>query len=324
MLRLHGLSALPGLTGRAGRLLSLVTVILLLVSVLTVSSVRAIPQTDAPEFQAQSPVQAMQECADVVVLTATGDERGREFLPTRYSSESIRLSNGHEDRTVRAFLQKTEELYRARHNGDSLMADVHVVGFEPRHYPSESPNSASDGVMHTLLLASRLAHPLVAAVATSVEDFHGDGTGDRADGNLAVREYEAATGCRPQYILVGAAEGATLLAGQERALAERGQLAGALYLGPQEPTGQEGPETGFPAMVGQLLRPLARSESEPVTTKNRLNYCLPGDGFCELSRMKGDPAEAQRLREQGYARWDTAGDRQVMEAFASWVDEARH
>lgn len=346
MPRRLGLSTPPGPVLPAGGVIRLLAVMLLALVIAAVPTVT--PAAAAESVPVVPPTRSApdaQLCPEVVVLAARGTAGGHTLSPTRYSSQGPWVSNGYEDATVRAFLQQTERLYGEENGGASLLKDVAVRGLEPWHYPQpenpENPEndeqsedhaqSREDGrvaetVLQTLLLANRLAHPLtqtVASTASVLSASIGDRPTDGRGAVRAVRDYESNTGCRPDYILIGSGEGAVELAGLERPLAERDSLIGVLHLGAGQPATPEpdSPEGsgGVPGVAGTLLRQLtqSRQDTEPESAGHRLNYCVLADMAC------GDPAAPQSRSALDYTRWDSAADRKIMQAFASWVDGAR-
>lgn len=311
-----------------GHLLRLLVVTLLAVAGLAVAPAAA---ATAPEAGLRDASGVGQRCPAVTVVAAGDGESEPDGAPTRYSPGTSWVSNGHEGPTIRAFLQKSESRYRGIHGGASLMDGVHVLGLEPRHDPSASPaaepvetTGTPEGLIQTLLLANRLAHPVLQGVAVAADALlAGSPTGHSGVGP-SIAEYEAVTGCRPQYILIGHGQGAAILAQQERPLAERGQLAGALYLGSPLLTAHDRDTVDVPGPAGGLLRHLVQGRPEPVATEHRIDYCLPADEACDTSLTHLRPSPAEGAGESdGHLRWDSPWDKQVMDAFGSWVDLAR-
>lgn len=317
-----------------GRLIRLLVITLLAVTGLVVAPATA---AAAPAIELRDVPGTGQRCPAVTVVAAGEGEPDPDAAPTRYSPGAPWVSNGHEGPVIRAFLQKSETRYRGTHDGATLMDDVHVLGLEPRHNPTVPPaaepaetTGTPEGLLQTILLANRLAHPLLQGVATAADALlAGTPTGPSGAGS-AIAEYEEATGCRPQYILIGHARGATNLAQQEQPLAERGQLAGALYLGSPLVTATGRGTVDVPGPAGSLLSHLAQGDSGDVTPENRISYCLPDDDACDTSAARRHPARSGEAGDRdghsgsdGYLRWDSPWDKRVMDAFGSWVDLVR-
>lgn len=283
--------------------------------------------------QAINPVEAdaQTRCPSVVVLAARGSGQNTQVAPTWYSNQAAWGSNGWEGETIRAFLRTSEARYQATHNGNSLMKDVHVLGLSPQYYPAvfpeyTVPNVAQPDTMGALLsLIATYASPAIHTAISVANQFSYSVKTGRGGVMAAVNDYERATGCRPSYIPVGFSQGAMVLAEHERALAARGQLAGVVYMGnpmsaPRDPYTVGVPNGG----AGGILGLFPNNTRAAAATKNRVNYCLPLDGVCDLtvptlegSRANGGNHGRYFLR---YSQWDN----QVADSFGRFVDQVRY
>ncbi|HIW95627.1 MAG TPA: cutinase family protein [Candidatus Corynebacterium gallistercoris] len=219
-------------------------------------------------------------CPATAIVAARGSEQNdpAETIPTRYSPASPYVSNGYEGPNLRALLQQAQAQHRAE-TGADLLAEVPVLAVDEEHYPASFPlpRIAEEG--ETLTLPETLARmaqlfthtPPHIIVATALTEFHRSlATG--IPGALAtIDEYEAATGCTPNYVLLGYSQGAFILNVHEAELARRGQLGGVLA-------------------IGNAAQPLPGASFFPAGTGNRYSYCLRGDLVCDLAGT--DPARA--------------------------------
>lgn len=276
-----------------------------------------------------------QTCPDVVVVAARGSDQNWELDPTSYSEESPWVSNGYEEQNIRAFLRFAEERHREK-TGESLLRDVHVLGVDDSVYPAELPLPAlaEDGEeLDALGMLRRLAeirregplHRLAVDSASSFVDSLTSGIGNTLG---FIDDWEAESGCRPGYILVGFSQGALVLTAQERALADRGQLLGVLYMGNPLLRPGEVSVVGDPARATGILSG-ASGSSGTVAESRRINYCVDGDAICDLTSSAAQRALAggggvhfdyfldERI--DGSPREVTDHDRAVADTFASWI-----
>lgn len=270
----------------------------------------------------QAPVAqaAEQTCPAVAVIAARGSDQNEQLDPTTYSPGSRWVSNGYEERTIRAFLQYAE----SRH--PSLLQDVPVVALDAETYPAELPLpalaregeeiAAPEMARRVLdLLRERPAHVIAHEAANGFLDSYRAGV---ANALGYIDDWETATGCAPGYILVGYSQGAAVLTAQEAALAERGQLVGSVYLG--NPLLREGDVSviGAPARGGGLMSSI---EGNAASDSDRLNYCNVDDFACDLtSSAASDALAGGGGVHTRYFRDDpTDHDEQVADTFAGWV-----
>lgn len=267
-------------------------------------------------------------CPAVTVLAARGSEQDEGLTPTRYSDSAPWVSNGFEAQTLRDFLHLAEQRHLAG-TGESLMAQVDVLALDDTVYPAALPLPAlaEEGEELALdetaqrvreLLSQTPAHEIAgdAARATAASVDSGiRGTGD------VIAEYEAATGCQPDYILLGYSQGAVVLTAQEQELYESGRLRGAIYLGnPLLPAGD--PSTVGQGRSGGLLGPAAEWVLPTAPIQNRLNYCLAGDVVCAptVENAAGALGDGGGVHATYFlAEEFSADDQAVADTFASWV-----
>jgi hypothetical protein len=250
-----------------------------------------------------------QVCPEIVVLAARGSEQNEHLEPTSYSPESLWMSNGYEAESVRAFLHYAETRHREQ-TGTSLLADVQVLGVDDSIYPASLPLPALAERGENLDLSqtgSRVGEILRQTPAHVIaQDAVGGllgGLESGINGTMGfVDAWEARTGCRPGYILIGFSQGAVVLIPQEPKLKERGQLIGSLYIGnPLHPVVSAGP---------------SRSDS--------VNYCIDGDFACNLTSSTGQTALANGGGVHGeyFGAVDgrqREGDGDVADRFAGWI-----
>lgn len=295
-----------------------------LIAAFTVSFV--VPLSHAPEAQAQ------RRCPAVAVIAARGSGQNSQVYPTRYSAEAPWVSNGWEGETIRAFLRHAEGRYQATHGGNSLMKDVEVLGLEPRYYPAIFPEysvpavSVPETVAQATMIALEYTVPVLRQARRAATEFTGSVKVGRTGVMQEIKDYEAATGCHPGYVLTGYSQGAMILLEHERTLAQRGQLAGAVYFG--------NPNTapGDPATVGVagggaggMLGFLPFNSRSAAGSTNRVNYCLPEDAVCDLSVETLQAAAADGGGNHGrYYLWPSRWDNQVSDAFGRFVDQVRY
>lgn len=252
------------------------------------------------------------ECPAVTVVAARGSEQNTQIRPARYSPEAPWTSNGFEERNIRMMFGRLEQQY-VRENGESLMKDVYVMGLTDNDYPALLPLS-SEG--------------------SSAIDFGSSLLAGREGVLTAIDRFEAETGCRSQYLLVGYSQGVLVIDGQEQELIDRGQYVGSVLIAnpslhPDEPTviGHQ-PTTG--GLMSSVVPP-------PLAHPNRINYCLPGDIVCDrsaeqLSTSGSSVASAQlstgniragRIHSH-YFVTPRSWDGEVLSTVAGWISDAIH
>ncbi|GAB3709102.1 hypothetical protein GCM10027595_21540 [Corynebacterium nasicanis] len=256
----------------------------------------------------------------MAVLAARGSDQNEELAPTVYSPGSPWVSNGYEERTIRAFLHTAE----SRHPG--LLRDVPVVALDAQTYAAELPLPALAREDEEIalpemlgrvgaLLAENPAHVIAHRAATGFEASLRGGV-DNALG--FVDAWEERTGCAPGYILVGYSQGAAVLSAQEQALAERGQLVASLYMGNPLLRQGEGPVVGQPARGGGMMSSMPAANA---TDSQRLNYCNTDDFACDLTSSAANKALSGGggVHTQYYMDAPTENDAQVADTFAGWI-----
>lgn len=237
----------------------------------TVAGMAALAVTPAA---AAGPAEPQQECPEVVVLAARGSEQNADLEPTSYSDASPWVSNGYEAGNIRAFLRFTEARHLAE-TGESLLADVHVLALDGTVYPASlplpaiaEPGEELDAAQTSSRLGGILRETPAHVIARDAFDGFVGSLHSGINGTMGyIDAWEAGTGCRPGYLLVGYSQGAMVLLAQEQELARRGQLAGSFYFG--NPL--------------HALHALA-SESGAV------HYCADGDVVCHPTSSAGQAA----------------------------------
>lgn len=286
-------------------------------------AVATVPQiTAAPEAAAQT-------CPAVTVVAARGS--GQENSGAAwYANGAPAASNGWEGATIAAFLRTSESRYAATHNGASLMNSVGVLGLDPQHYPAtfpayDIPNVATPTTMAqvTSLIAAYASPVLNTAVSAANQFTYSVKTG-RAGVLTAIADYEMSTGCHPKYILTGYSQGAMILGDNEKVLSQAGKLAGVVYMGNPNTARGDRSTVGNAAGIGGILGIAPTNTLATAGTPNRVNYCLPLDGVCDIS-----PATLQASRGNGgnHGRYFVAPsewDAQVADSFGRFVDQVRY
>ncbi|MGD7002077.1 cutinase family protein [Corynebacterium halotolerans] len=257
-------------------------------------------------------------CPEVVVIAGRGSGQNFKLIPTRYSDTAPWVSNGREAETWRLFFRAVEEQYRRDHPGESLMEDVYVLGLDESLYPATHFRPEQG-----LSAAGSSAGQVVKDTAANFFDSLERGT----EGVRAAVELVEETGCFPQYILAGYSQGAAALANAEKPLAQRGTLAGAIYLGNPLLERHSPWLIGQGAEGGGVLRWRGPSSDQLAATDNRLEYCLAGDLVCDL-HLQSLPAGSSRLTGTHLDYFTDvpahrADELQVTRNFAAWVDEVR-
>lgn len=215
------------------------------------------------------------ECPEILVVAARGSEQNEDLQPTSYSPASPWVSNGYEAGNIRSFLRFAEERHLAE-TGESLLADVHVLALDDSVYPASLPLPALAGPGEELDAAqtsSRLdgilrETPAHVIARDAVDGFLGSLHSGINGATGYIDAWEAETGCRPGYILVGYSQGAVVLLPQEQELARRGRLVGSLYFG----------------------NPLHALAAGRASESNTIHYCVDGDYVCDLTSSAAQAA----------------------------------
>ncbi|MDY3126565.1 MAG: hypothetical protein SOW59_00325 [Corynebacterium sp.] len=287
-----------------------------IVAAVSLLSLLAVPTT----------AQAQQQCPAVVVVAARGSGQNSNIQPTWYGGPTP--SNGWEGETIRAFLQTAESRYRQTHGGASVMNSVHVLGLAPEDYPATYPAyevpkvAAPQSVIEIVKLVTQYAGPVINTAVSAATQFRYSFETGQAGVMRAIYGYEAQTGCKPGYILVGYSQGAMVLASHEKELARRGQLAGVVYMGNPMTNRFDAFTVGVPNASG-ILGDMPNNTVASRATNNRVNYCLPADGVCNatvgtLRASEGNGGNHGRY----FLRW-SEWDAQVADAFGRFVDSRR-
>lgn len=215
-------------------------------------------------------VESVQACPETVVLAARGsdqnEEYGEYFGPQRYSANA-ELSNGYEGPNFTALFHSVEQ----RHPG--TMDSVYVLALDDEAYPAnmDLPPLAEEGEnISAIEMVQRAVgitqqYPigeLLHSVAFGLVDSLRVGV---TNASKVVEEYEAATGCKPRYVVAGFSQGALITTSVEKYLADTGRLHGAVTIG--------NPLHKYPWMMERAVLP----------EDKRVDYCLDGDFVCDFS-----------------------------------------
>lgn len=261
------------------------------------------------------------ECPTTVIVAARGNDSMEQPIPARYGGQSNYTSNGYEGPAIAAFLHHAEQRYAAAHSGESLLEDTYVLGLTEEYYPANTvvPVVGNGKELWNLT-------PQVGGVITNVVNGLKNSLEVGIPGvRLAIESYEMASGCTPQYVLIGYSLGAVILPQQEAWLAEKDQLAGTLYFASvlQAP--------GDPAVIGARTGPggliswLPDNSLTTSRTPNRIMYCIPDDFACDPT-----PTAAKRAIEESaegpHAQYflnpeATEHVNEVADRFSSWIVE---
>lgn len=268
-------------------------------------------------------------CPAVAVIAARGS--GQPNSGRTSYAQSPWVSNGWEGEHIRAFLRTSENRYRATHGGKSLMNNVEVLGLGPEYYPAFAPEYTGTvpALPRTLAQALNLvgiyAMPMLNMGVQAARNFiNSVGTG-RAGVIRQIDNYQRATGCRPQYVVVGFSQGAMILQDAEREIARRGQLAGAVYLGnPMTAAGDPATVGVAGGGAGGLVGWSPLNSKTTAATRNRANYCLPLDGVCDASIATLRASERNGGSHGRYFVFKSRWDNVVADRFGNWVDGVRY
>lgn len=283
------------------------------------------PVGPTPEADAQH------RCPAVALVAARGSGQNDQIYRTRYSTQAPWVSNGWEGQTIRAFLHHAEGRYRATHGGNSLMKDVEVLGLEPRYYPAVYPEYsvpnviAPSTVMQALGLAVQYTVPVLRMAMRAGNEFLDSVQVGRTGVMAMINGYERSTGCRPKYILSGYSQGAMIMLEHERELARRGQLAGVVYFGNPNTAPWDPATVGVAGGgAGGILGFLPFNMKTAAGTRNRVNYCLPLDGVCDLSVQTLRASQGNGGNHGRYFIWPSRWDNTVSDRFGRFVDQVRY
>lgn len=300
-------------------------------AVIATSFAAAVGIVAVPQALNPAEADAQTRCPAVVVLAARGSGQNTQVYPTWYSNQAAWASNGWEGETIRAFLRTAESRYAATHNGASLMKDVHVLGLSPNYYPAtfpeyEVPNIAQPNTLGAVLsIAATYGAPVINTAISAATQFVYSVNAGRGGVMDAVNDYERASGCRPSYIPVGFSQGAMILAEHERELARRGQLAGVIYMGNPMTAPRDRHTVGVPGGgAGGILGLFPNNTRDGAATGNRVNYCLPLDGVCDLSVATLEGSRANGGNHGRYFLRHSRWDNQVADSFGRFVDQVRY
>lgn len=210
--------------------------------------------TLTPVADAAAPAPAAPEtCRDVAVVAARGTDQTDPAF-------------GDEGETLRGLL----DLAEARHPGLSERAEL--IALDREVYPATLglPQLAEEGEQLSPADTARRALEVVPELG-QVHATDPRATIAALPGYL--ERHEAEAGCRPDYVLLGYSQGATVLTGLETRLHAQGRLRGVIYLG--DPHAPHGALRGLPELMGTPRVPAGEVE--------RVGYCLPKDFSCDFS-----------------------------------------
>lgn len=202
---------------------------------------------------ADAAVPAPETCRDVAVIAARGTDQDDPGF-------------GDEGKTLRGLL----DLAEARHPG--LNARAELIALDREVYPGTLglPQLAEEGERLSPADTTRRALEVIPELG-QVHASDPRATIEALPGHL--ERHEAETGCRPDYVLLGYSQGATVLTGLETRLHAQGRLRGVIYLG--DPHAPHGALPGLPELMGIPRVPAGEVE--------RVEYCLPKDFSCDFS-----------------------------------------
>ncbi|WPF65594.1 MULTISPECIES: hypothetical protein [unclassified Corynebacterium] len=282
------------------------------------------------------------QCPAVTVIAARGSEQNENLEPTRYSPEAPWVSNGYEEENIRAFFQFSEQRYRER-TGQSLMRDVQVLPLDASVYPASLhlPRLAEVGENMTALETMRRlgqllretpAHEIAWNAVRGFADSLVNGT---LSVDNVIADYEAESGCKPQYVFFGYSQGAILLSARERDMQRslQGRLVGTLYIGNPMLAWGDTSLVGDPKNgIGLLgLAPLNSRTLSAVDEQHRVNYCLRDDFVCDAGLESSSKAFSGGGGTHALYFLDAAENPEqaspaeiaMADSFARWVEESR-
>ncbi|WP_301206277.1 cutinase family protein [Corynebacterium stationis] len=252
-----------------------------------------------------------QICPVTVMLAARGsdqnEEYGEYFGPQLYSENSA-PSNGYEGPNFTAMFHQLEQ----RHPG--TMDSVYVLALDDEAYPAAMglPPLAEEGENIGLIeLVQRAVgivqqypiHDLIHSVAFGFIDSVRSGM---SNAPKVVEEYEATTGCKPNYVVAGFSQGALVTTSVEKYLANTGRLEGAVTIG--------NPLHKYPWAMERAALPEGR----------RVDYCLNGDFVCDFSLEAASDALSTKAEVHAsyFLNEPTAQDVRVIDAVAGLLNSA--
>lgn len=235
--------------------------------------------------------QAGESCPSTVVLAGRGSEQNHVTYP---DGPLARYSNGWEGEAVSNLFTFT----LAEHPEILDDGTTQIIGITDEHYPARFPlpKSVADVTPAGLVESAQLTTDSV------IRSFTG--------GQTQVDDWEATTGCRPDYITVGYSQGELPMVGVQRDLAAEGRLRGVLAFG--NPLHHVPGARGFPGVPRDVPS---------------LDYCVPDDVVCDTSPRSAflaltDPDDAgvhADYFEDAVAGTPSAGDRHVADTLADWL-----
>lgn len=205
-----------------------------------------------------------QTCPDTVVLAARGsdqnEEHGEYFGPQLYS-ENSEPSNGYEGPNFTALFHQVEQSY------PGTMDSVYVLALDEKAYPAsmDLPPLAEEGekigpiemVQRAVGIVQQYPiHEMIHSVTFGFIDSVRSGM---INASKVVENYEATTGCNPNYVVAGFSQGALVTTSVEKYLANTGRLEGAVTIG--------NPLHKYPWVMKRAALPEGK----------RVDYCLNED-----------------------------------------------
>lgn len=230
-------------------------------------------------------------CPSTVILAGRGSEQNHVTYP---DGPLARYSNGWEGEAVSNLFTFT----LAEHPEILDDGTTQIIGITDEHYPARFPlpKSVADVTPAALVESAQLTADSV------IRSFTG--------GQTQVDDWEATTGCRPDYITVGYSQGELPMPGVQRDLAAEGRLRGVLAFG--NPLHHVPGARGFPGVPRDVPS---------------LDYCVPDDVVCDTDVRSAflaltDPGDAGAHAdyfEDAAAGSPSAGDRRVADTLADWI-----
>lgn len=249
------------------------------------------------------------QCPEHVVIAARGSDQNdpEDLTPTKYVEGSRYTSNGYEAQNIRPFLQYAEAQHQQR-TGESLLKDTLVLGVNPPYYEAALPLPDINEGGEELDIAEATPKLMAALHEKPAHQILHDGIQGMITSALNgipgtarfIADYERASGCAPQYVLIGYSQGTIVANAQEETLAERGQLGGVLS-------------------IGNPMHKLPNSTAFPAGTSQRYSYCIRNDFICDTSAAAiGDAIANSSGVHARYFMDPHRGDSRAASTFASW------
>ena len=211
-----------------------------------------------------------QTCPDTVVLAARGSDQNEEYgeyLGPQLYSPHAEPSNGYEGPNFTALFHQVEQFH------PGTMDSVYVLALDEKAYPAnmDLPPLAEEGEnLGPIELVQRAVgivrqYPINKLMYSVTFGFIDSVRSGMINAPKVVEEYEATTGCNPNYVVAGFSQGALVTTSVEKYLVNTGRLEGAVTIG--------NPLHKYPWGMERAALPEGK----------RVDYCLNGDFVCDFS-----------------------------------------